>query len=42
MSKKPLKKTQKRKRRWNLAYRLEYRRVEGKNRKRPGIEKKFK
>jgi hypothetical protein len=25
-----------------LAYRLEYRRVEGKNRKRPGIEKKFK
>ncbi|MDI6602538.1 MAG: hypothetical protein QME57_00250 [Patescibacteria group bacterium] len=42
MSKKPLKKTQKGKRRWSLAYHLEHRRVEGKQRKKPGIEKRFK
>jgi len=28
-----------RKRRWGLAFRLEHRRVKGKNRKRPGKEK---
>ncbi len=33
------KKNDKPKRQWDLATRLEHRRVEGKNRKKPGIEK---
>jgi len=36
---KTIRKNSKKERKWGLAYRLEHRRVKGKNRKKPGIEK---
>ncbi len=42
MEKPLLDKRQKKKRRHNLAFRLEHKRIKGKNRKKPGIEKKKK